>query len=322
MNTRVFDDQRRTLDLSKRMCTDQKGNRRAFMPQARPVKEECCLKTRKEAWKTEWLNCAATETRGRGSQDHHQLTLDEIVGRTSLLKRVAKGDIHVSQSDKGKRVVVMDMEIYHEMSKVHTAQDEEVDWRTLEETQRDLRAHSRALARVFSLSEGPSNRNRARCFDNITSLACDPPIMRCMAKTHKPIGENGVPKSRPVVGAAQGLTTPIGDLILDIIEPLARVEPEKTEAQSTEELIRSIQEANTGLKNVRDDNTVLASMDVVALYPSIDQREAAAIVLIQFPGCLGILHSRYPPVIVLPPQSSLSSWCEGYTTVLTVGYPS
>ena len=102
--------------------------------------------------------------------------------------------------------------------------------------------------------------------------------MRCMAKTHKPVGNNGVPKSRPVVGAAQGLTTPIGDLISDIIEPLARVEPNKTEAQSTEELIRSIQEANSYLREVRDDSTVLASMDVVALYPSIDQKEAARIV--------------------------------------------
>ena len=96
LNTRVFDDQRWTLDLSKRVCTDQKGNRRVFMPQARPVPEECCLKTRKQAWKQEWVKCTAEETKGRGCQDHHQLSKDEIAGRTSLLKRVSDGEILIS----------------------------------------------------------------------------------------------------------------------------------------------------------------------------------------------------------------------------------
>ena len=90
------------------------------MLQARPVREECCLKTRKEAWKAEWPKCTLTEARGRGSQDQHQLSQDEIAGRTSLLKRFADGEIHVSQSDKGKKVVVMDMEMYYDKSVVHT----------------------------------------------------------------------------------------------------------------------------------------------------------------------------------------------------------
>ena len=278
LHTRVFNDKTKTLDLTKKVCTDQKSNRRVFMPLARPVKEECSLKARKDAWKTEWVRCTAAETRGKGSQDHHQLDQDEISGRNSLLKRIAEGEIHVSQSDKGKRIVIMDMDMYYNMSIVHTAQDTEVDWRTLEQTQRDLRAHSRALPRIFRLGEGPSNRNRARCFDNISSWACNPPVMRCMAKTHKPVGANGVPKSRPVVGAAQGLTTAIGDLIADILEPLAKVEPEATEAQSTEELMRSIQDTNTALREVEEESVVLASMDVTSLYPSIDQEGAAVMV--------------------------------------------
>ena len=121
LNTRVYDEVRRTLDLSKRICTDQKGNRRVFMPRARPIKEECNLRTRKNAWKTEWTKYLLTETRGKGSQDHHQLTPDEIAGRTSLLKRIADGEIHVSESDKGKKVVVMDLQMYHDMSIVHTS---------------------------------------------------------------------------------------------------------------------------------------------------------------------------------------------------------
>ena len=105
-----------------------------------------------------------------------------------------------------------------------------------------------------------------------------PPIMRCLPKTHKPPRPNGLPKSRPVVGAAKGITTAIGDLISDLIEPIAKVEQETTEAQSTEELLRGIQEANERLKGVAEPDVVLASMDVTALYPSIDQVGSAALV--------------------------------------------
>ena len=170
----------------------------------------------------------ATESKGRGSQDHHQLDGEDMAGRTSLLKRIAEGEIHVSQSDKGKKIVVMDMDTYYNMSIVHTKQDKEIDWRILEQTQRDLRAHARAVSRIFKLGEGPGSRNKARCFDNISSWACDPPVLRCMAKTHKPLEADGVPKSRPVVGAAKGLTTALGDLLSDILEPLAAMERKLT----------------------------------------------------------------------------------------------
>ena len=52
---RIYDDRRQVLDMSKRICTDQKCSRRMFMPHTRPIKEECCLKTRKEAWRSEWM---------------------------------------------------------------------------------------------------------------------------------------------------------------------------------------------------------------------------------------------------------------------------
>ena len=52
------------------------------------------------------------------------------------------------------------------------------------------------------------------------------------------------------MGAAKGLTTSIGDLIADLIEPLAKIEPESTEEQSIEELLKRIQEVNKILKKV------------------------------------------------------------------------
>ena len=47
----------------------------------------------------------------------------------------------------------MDIQTYYEMAVVHTAQDLEVGWNDLDQAQKDLRAHSRALARIFKLGE-------------------------------------------------------------------------------------------------------------------------------------------------------------------------
>ena len=117
----------------------------------------------------------------------------------------------MSPSDKGKGLVVMSTDMYHRMSVIHTAEDEQVEWRDLEDCQKEVRSHARALARMVRLGETAGKKNKGRCYDNLSSWACDPPVMRCTAKTHKPVGPGGVPKSRPIVGASKGLTTGLGE---------------------------------------------------------------------------------------------------------------
>ena len=115
-------------------------------------------------------------------------------------------------------------------------------------------------------------------FDNLLSWACDAPVMRCTAKTHKPLGPNGVPKSRPIVGASKGLTTALGELVSDLLEPLAKGAEDQKEAQSTEELMRAIEDAIIKMKDKKINQCVVGSMDVEALYPSLDQKASARIV--------------------------------------------
>ena len=138
--------------------------------------------------------------------------------------------MYVGPSDKGKGIVVMTVDMYDKMSVTHTRDDTKVDWKTLQATQRELRGHSRALARIVRLGADQGNKNRGRCYDNVSSWAGDPPNLRCVAKTHKEVGKEGVPKSRPIVGATKGLTTAIGELLSDIIEPIARTQEHTSEA--------------------------------------------------------------------------------------------
>ena len=63
-----------------------------------------------------------------------------------------------------------------------------------------------------------------------SSWACDPLILRYVPKTQKPLGPNGVPKSRPVVGAARGLTTALGELLSDMMESMTRTVDDSIDA--------------------------------------------------------------------------------------------
>ena len=112
----------------------------------------------------------------------------------------------------------------------------------------------------------------------LSSWACDPPVLRATAKTHKPPDKQGLPKSRPIVGASRGLTTPLGETLSDLIEPVAKARTKQWEAQATEEVLRKIQETNTKLEEGRIKDIVVGSLDVEALYPSIDQIQGPRIV--------------------------------------------
>ena len=99
-----------------------------------------------------------------------------------------------------------------------------------------------------------------------------------MAKTHKATDPEGTPKSRPIVGAARGLTTPLGEILSDFLEPVAKCRDIIWEAQSTEEVLRKIGEANQILEAQDIKEIMIGSLDVEALYPSIDQKEGPRLV--------------------------------------------
>ena len=140
-----------------------------------------------------------------------------------------------------------------------------------------MRGHGRALSKIFGIGFKERTRNKSRCQQNLSSWAKDAPVMRATAKTHKPPGRR-VPKSRPIVGASKGLTTPLGELFLDLVEPVSRMDMESREARSTENVLK-IGEENLRMKSDQvKDIDVGSMMDVVALYPSIDQEEATKVV--------------------------------------------
>ena len=108
------------------------------------------------------------------------------------------------------------------MAAEHIGKDHKVMWQFLKNCQTEVHAHGRALARILRVGQSEGPRNAARCHDNLSSWAQDPPTLRCVAKMHKKQGSGGIPKSRPIVAASAGLTTALGEIISDLIEPIAK----------------------------------------------------------------------------------------------------
>merc|ERR1711867_161661 len=214
----------------------------------------------------------------KGKQRSDQLDKSQLRGKLKLQARVRKKEIYISPSNKGNGIVAMAIEMYEKLVKTHTDKDREVTWKELEEAQKAIRSHARSLGKICGLGLNEGERNIDRCNQNLSSWACDPPILRAVAKTHKATDPEGTPKSRPIVEAARGLTTPLGEQLSDLLEPVAKCRSKIWEAQSTEEVLRKIGEANLTVETQAVKQIIVGSLNVEALYPSIDQKEGPRLV--------------------------------------------
>ena len=88
-----------------------------------------------------------------------------------------------------------------------------------------VRSHARSLGYIFRKGTYKGDKNQIRCHGNLSSSACDPPILRAMAKTLKAVDRKGLQKSRPIVGAARRLTTPLGETLSDLLQPVTKARP-------------------------------------------------------------------------------------------------
>ena len=182
------------------------------------------------------------------------------------------------RADKGKKFVVMEEHMYMNMADEHLAKDTVTSPDQVRESQRILSSTARGLVNVFGVGLNQSHANYVRCMDNAGSQAEDVPTMKLLPKIHKPLGPGGCPKSRPVVTASSGMSTRAGDILADVLEPLVMCDLPRYEDQSTEEVLHQLETAQENIREGGHTDTVVGSLDVVGLYPNIDQREAAEIV--------------------------------------------
>ena len=188
---------------------------------------------------------------------------------------MAKLEAIVLQADKGKSFVVVDEMTYLAMAQDHVAKDIRTGPKEVSRSQRVLSCTARALGNVLGVGRCQSDHAYSQCMDNLGSEAEDVPVLKILPKTHKVLGPLGHPQSRPVVTAATGLSSRAGDIVADFLDPLVNVATPRLEDRSTEEVLAQLQETEVKIREDGLTGTMVGSLDVAALYPSLDQEGCA-----------------------------------------------
>ena len=105
------------------------------------------------------------------------------------------------------------------------------------------------------------------------------PQMDVYPKDHKDPHPDGTPKGRPVCKANNTMNQRISDLCSDALGALFSADEDGCEVQSTEDLLSRINELNRQIreKDVNSSSMMVGSLDVEALYPSINVKRAGEI---------------------------------------------
>ena len=141
----------------------------------------------------------------------------------------------------------------------------------MRESQTILSATAKALVNIV----GMGRLQPQGSFNNAGSKAEDVPTMRVLPKVHKDVEPEGHPKSRPVVAVSTGISSRAGDVIANILNPMVQLDLPSMEEQSTEQVLDQLQEAEELIRELGHTNTMVSSLDVKALYPSLNHEEAA-----------------------------------------------
>ena len=267
------------LCMGRMRATDMRNNRDVKMPAPASARLEAMYNTRAGLWETEHAKFVRNECEKSGAQKESNLTKEQQLALERLKKKVSKVEIIVLEADKGKRFVVVDQATYVAMSKDHIEKDRTVSPEEVRRAQREMSSTAKALTTIMGLGrDHQQGKNHARCHDNAGSGAEDAPVLKLLPKVHKDNHHLGHPQSRPVVAAASGLTSRAGDILADVLSPLIHLEVPRHEDKSTEEVLCQLGQAQEAMKEAGSTKSMVGSLDVRALYPSLDQEGSADMV--------------------------------------------
>ena len=186
-----------------------------------------------------------------------------------LQKRVSDKEIVVSISDKSKKTVVMDIELYQEVAKVHTDKDTLTDWKTVKKIERQANDHAKMMSKIMNIGTGIIDRERWDIAFKVVDSK--PPVTVFNMKDHKMIPIGGkCPASRKVCNAKDGPLSRIEYMSGLWLNTIAEEERSPNECLNTENMKREMSEVNK-VDLVEDRERIVMSIDIENMYPSMDK---------------------------------------------------
>jgi hypothetical protein len=193
----------------------------------------------------------------------------------------------VVSTDKSGKRAGLETEKYRQKVAAHTAGDTIVTVAEVDKIENDMSALAQSVARSLRIGEnwGHTSRVKQACKTKFSKI----PTLDIMLKDHK--GGDNLP-ARPVCRSSNSPNGVLGDIVSDYLEILANEKANEngTEVRSTEEMCAKLVEVNKKIRAEKrarggrseDDedevDKVIGSMDVAALYPSINIERSMEII--------------------------------------------
>ena len=251
----------KTMNFQHLRSTHLPFNRRIVAPGPLDDQTEICLQSLKmklNACTERYLKQQKTQKKASN------MTKEEYMGLKSIKQKSKNNEILIFETDKSKRFSCDTAENYQTLGQTHTMNDEEVNRDTVELFEKNITAHAVVWTRF--LDAGNKTNTQDKILSNMRSQHNPPAPLSILRKDHKQYDSEEIgPPGRPVCGGDVSYNKRLSHLISLILTEV--YVHEKTVCSSTEELLAEMDKLN---ENGIDASFIVGSMDVEALYPSLD----------------------------------------------------
>ena len=203
----------------------------------------------------------------KSKPNHPNLTQRQSRALSELVKMKRNRQLRISVSDKGGEFVVMNSNLDNQLMEKHLG-NESLYERTTDLTQQAENEINEVWEYVAK-----KNQMKERTIARLKTFHSQCPVIYLLTKTHKfphniKTSDPDVIKVRPIISGCGGPADKISWLIQVICNPLLKFV--KAHLRNTEQLLRNFRST----KNEELKNKFLFSLDVVSLYPSVDNDAA------------------------------------------------
>ena len=265
-----------TVDMRKLRPTDMPSNRNVFLP--KPLEADTEIEMME--LKRKLLNATREyidHSKREKVQVYQNLSTSERRGLKSLRQRE---EVVVFQTDKSGRFATDTKENYSRASKPHIENDKTITEEEHERCQKEINAHAIMWTRILRAGKHAGSLAENRIKGNMTVAVGSHGVapLYTLRKDHKAYQDKETgPPVRPVCGGKAGYNNKFSHLISSLLKHVWR--NSNTACENTEEILAEIRDLN---KQQIEDDIIVGSLDVKALYPSLDTEFTAEIVAKEF----------------------------------------
>ena len=296
--TRVYDPEAKIATFSNMRVTSMKTCRRVKIPDPLPEKEEAAIQSVITAVESAINREAQRNSKMRTKPS--TLTKSEALGLKSLKKRTKKGEAAIVLTDKSGRLSVMSKQEYARKVGEHTGSDPILSDDDVQSLEQVLSATSSSMAKILKISETWNQQDRVQSAVKATNSSVPP--LAILLKDHKPGSDKPV---RPLCRSSESPNGPLSQITANVMNIIATElnNVTHTEVKSTEEMCSILDSVNSIIEadyscleqcGVVEQSLLanhmmvvhpekipaitIGSMDVKALYPSLDINHSCEII--------------------------------------------